>query len=110
MKNLMYRAVLGVGCLWLSVGFAQNLTPNIKAAEGKVSMCMGCHGIPGYRIAYPKIYSVPKLGGQNAKYLESALWAYKKGDRSHPTMRAIAETLTEQDIVDIAAYYAQPAK
>jgi cytochrome c553 len=53
------------------------------------------------------VYNVPYIAGQNAKYIEAALNAYKKGDRKHPTMRGIAETLTEQDIADLAAYYAQ---
>ncbi|SAL74284.1 class I cytochrome c [Caballeronia terrestris] len=79
---------------------------NAKAAEGKVAMCIGCHGIPGYRTAYPEVYNVPMLGGQNAKYIENALHAYKKGDRHFDTMRAIAASLTDQDIADIAAYYA----
>jgi len=70
-------------------------------------MCIGCHGIPGYKASFPEVYNVPYIAGQNAKYIEAALNAYKKGDRKHPTMRGIAETLTEQDIADLAAYYAQ---
>src|ERR1700712_2868139 len=66
-----------------------------KAAEGKVAMCIGCHGIPGYRTAYPEVYNVPMLGGQNAKYIENALHAYKKNDRHFETMHAIAVTLTD---------------
>ncbi len=79
---------------------------NAKAAESKVAMCIGCHAIPGYRISYPEIYTVPLLGGQNAAYIVSALQAYKKGERKHPTMRGIAGTLTDQDMADIAEYYA----
>ena len=56
--------------------------------------------------AYPAVYSVPKLGGQHAGYLVKALQAYKAGERSHPTMRAIAATLSDQDMADLAAYYA----
>ena len=78
-----------------------------SASEGqkKNVMCIGCHGIPGYKTAYPAVYSVPKLGGQGAGYLVSALKAYKAGDRSHPTMRAIAASLSDQDMQDLAAYY-----
>lgn len=79
---------------------------NAEAAVDKVSMCIGCHGIPGYKTAYPKVYPVPRISGQTAKYIENALAAYKKGDRSHPTMRAIATSLSEQDMADLAAYYA----
>lgn len=76
------------------------------AGGGKTSMCAGCHGIPGYRTAFPDVYSVPKLGGQHAAYIVKALQGYKSGERSHPSMRAIAATLSEQDMADLAAYYA----
>jgi cytochrome c553 len=75
------------------------------AAKTKVAMCVGCHGIPGYKASFPAVYSVPRIGGQTPKYIENALLAYRKGDRSHPTMRAIAGSLTDQDIADLAAYY-----
>ena len=80
------------------------------AGKGKTAMCAGCHGIPGFRTAYPETYHVPKLGGQNAGYIVSALKAYKAGDRSHPTMKAIAASLSEQDMADLAAYYSAAAK
>lgn len=67
--------------------------------------CDGCHGIEGYRNAYPS-YHVPRLGGQNADYIEIALLGYRRGSRGHATMRAQAETLSDQDIADIAAHLA----
>jgi cytochrome c553 len=70
-------------------------------------MCIGCHGIKGYQASFPEVYRVPMISGQNAKYIASSLTAYQKGDRKHPTMRGIATSLTEQDIADISAYYAQ---
>lgn len=73
----------------------------------KVAICMGCHGIVDYRIAFPHVYRVPALEGQNAQYIETALHQYKNGQRKMPTMQAVAASLTEQDITDIAAYYAQ---
>jgi len=76
------------------------------AGAEKAQSCLGCHGVVGYRNAYPS-YRVPKLGGQHAQYLESALKAYRSGARQHMTMRAQAMSLTEQDIRDIAAYFAQ---
>ena len=76
------------------------------AGKGKTSMCIGCHGIGGYRTAFPEVYSVPKLGGQHAAYIVKALQAYKAGERSHPSMRAIAATLSDKDMADLAAYYA----
>lgn len=80
------------------------------AGKGKTAMCAGCHGIAGFRTAYPETYHVPKLGGQNAAYIVSALKAYKSGERSHPTMKAIAAGLSDQDMADLAAYYATTAK
>jgi cytochrome c553 len=67
--------------------------------------CMGCHGIPGYRNAYPS-YRVPKLGGQKEDYLVIALQGYKNGTRAHPTMRAQAASLSDQDMRDLSAYFA----
>ena len=76
------------------------------AGKNKSSMCAGCHGIPGYKTAYPLVYHVPKLGGQSAAYLANALNAYKAGQRTHLSMRGIAASLSDKDIADLAAYYA----
>ena len=76
-----------------------------KEAHKKIAMCEGCHGIPGYKTAYPQVYHVPMLGGQQAAYIASALHAYKAGQRSHPSMRGIAASLSDKDIADLAAYY-----
>lgn len=76
-----------------------------EAGQRKAATCMGCHGIPGYTNAYPT-YPVPKLGGQNPAYIVSALEAYKAGRRNHQTMQAQASSLSEQDMEDIAAYFA----
>ncbi len=76
----------------------------------KVQMCIGCHGIVGYQADFPQVYKVPKIAGQDAKYLAAALTAYRSGDRKFPTMRSVAAALTDQDIADIAAYYAQLGK
>lgn len=77
------------------------------AARGSVlaETCTGCHGVPAYYNAYPA-YHVPKLGGQNADYIEVALQSYRRGTRSHMTMQAQASSLSDQDIADIAAYFA----
>ena len=77
------------------------------ASRAKVAMCIGCHGIAGYRASFPEVYSVPMIAGQNDKYIQAALHAYAKGDRSHPTMNAIASSLSDQDIADLAAYYSK---
>src|SRR6188768_1626279 len=78
---------------------------NPKSLEAKVAMCVGCHGIVGYKASFPEVYRVPKIAGQSAKYIAASLNAYKTGERKHPTMRGIADSLSEQDIADISAYY-----
>ncbi|MDQ6681128.1 MAG: c-type cytochrome [Pseudomonadota bacterium] len=85
---------------------AQDAKPGDKAAGAtKVSLCIGCHNIPRYQSSFPEVYKVPQIAGQNAKYIASALTAYRKGDRKQPTMRAIAGSLSDQDIADVAAFY-----
>ncbi|MFM9901857.1 MAG: c-type cytochrome [Polaromonas sp.] len=95
---------LAVSCVTGS-GMAQELKGDAKAGEAKNAMCIGCHGIKGYQASFPEVYKVPMISGQSAKYISTALNAYKKGERKHPTMRGIAETLSEQDMADLAAYY-----
>lgn len=102
----LVAAGLGLAAL-APAAFAQNVTGNAEAAKNKVSMCVGCHGIVGYRTAYPEVYPVPMIGGQQAAYILKALQEYKSGERWHPSMRAIAGGLSEQDMADLAAYYSQ---
>jgi cytochrome c553 len=71
----------------------------------KAAMCIGCHGIPGYQASYPQIHKVPMISGQGAGYIVSALGAYKKGERKHPTMRGVAISLSDKDMADLAAFY-----
>jgi cytochrome c553 len=78
--------------------------------RARAQMCEGCHGIADYRTAYPEVYAVPKLGGQQAAYIVKTLEDYKKGARKHPTMRGIAATLSDQDMADLASYYAGPVR
>jgi cytochrome c553 len=85
--------------------FAQDVKGDVKAGESKNAMCSGCHSIKGYQASFPEIHKVPMISGQAEKYIVSSLNAYKKGERKHPSMRGIAETLSEQDITDLAAYY-----
>lgn len=95
--------VLGLGLL-AAVSLSSTASAG-DAAKGKILAytCHGCHGVPDYKNAYPN-YRVPKLGGQNEAYLVSALNAYAKGERPHPTMHAQAATLTDQEKADIAAF------
>lgn len=89
---------------------ARAQTGNAEAGRAKNSMCIGCHGIPMYHTAFPEVYSVPKIAGQSPEYIIKALQEYRAGDRSHPTMRAIARRLTDQDMADLAAYYGAMVK
>lgn len=107
MPKRMITAFLGTGiALAAPMALAQQAPAgSAEAARNKVAMCIGCHGIAGYRTAYPDVYHVPKLAGQQAAYIVNALKAYKSGARSHPSMRGIALSLTDQDMADFAAYY-----
>ncbi|MDR6538880.1 c-type cytochrome [Variovorax soli] len=105
-KLLSTVFALAVACVTVSAQ-AQKVTGNAENGSKKVAMCMGCHGIIGYQATFPEVHKVPMIAGQSATYIVSALTAYKGGDRKHPTMRAIADSLSEQDIADLAAYYSQ---
>ena len=85
---------------------AQDLKGDVARGAKLNATCIGCHGISGYQASFPEVYRVPAISGQNAKYIAAALVAYKKGERKHPSMRATAGALSEQDIADLAAYYA----
>ena len=93
---------------FLSAHAQQQAQPGNPANGDKRSaMCLGCHNIKGYQSSFPEVHKVPMISGQGAGYIASALTAYKKGDRKHPTMHAIAVSLSDQDIADLAAFYAQ---
>jgi cytochrome c553 len=95
--------------LCISAPAAAQQKGSADAGKGKVSMCIGCHGIRDYKTAFPSVYHVPKIAGQSADYIVAALNAYKTGDRVHPSMQGIAKSLSEQDIADLAAYYSAAA-
>src|SRR5687767_5600476 len=118
----VFRSLAALAVLSCAVGasaFAQSGAPSAPPAplmpitlagdadRGKIigQTCKGCHGIPGYFNANPA-YHVPRLGGQNADYLEVALQGYRRGTRGHDTMQAQASSLNDQDIADVAAYFA----
>jgi cytochrome c553 len=106
MKKLLYPLfALVVAQATSFSAFAQEVKGDATVGKTKIAMCIGCHGIEGYQASFPEIYKVPKISGQGAKYIVSALNAYKKGERKHPTMRGIADSLSDQDMADVAAYY-----
>ena len=86
------------------------MAQDVAAGEKKAQLCIGCHGIPGYQASFPEIHKVPMIAGQNAGYIVSALTAYRKGERLHPTMKGIAATLTDQDMADLGAFYSGQAR
>ncbi len=107
MNNFVGKQLVAAALVALSAAASQAWAAgNPKDGAGKAAMCIGCHGIEDYRAAYPEVYRVPLLGGQNQQYLENALKAYRKKDRHFPSMNAVAASLTDQDIADLAAYYA----
>ena len=123
MSRLLLCAGLGVA--FACFAHAQPKPPPDKAPSGQKSaqesgpatnkvkigtenfqaQCVGCHGIPGYKTAYPVVYHVPKIAGQQPGYIINALKAYKSGERSHPSMRGIAASLSEEDMKKLADYY-----
>jgi len=101
---------LGLQSIGLSAASAQNmdgagLEPDLAAGKRYFYTCTGCHGIPGYNNVYPT-YKVPMIGGQNELYIINALKAYRNGSRQHETMQIQAQSMDEQDIVNVAAYLA----
>jgi cytochrome c553 len=98
------RTLLAVALAALC-GAAQAQQPVASHLKNNLSMCIGCHGIAGYKTAYPEVFHVPKLGGQSPAYLVNALKAYRSGGRSHPSMRGIAASLSDKDMEELAAYY-----
>lgn len=102
----MLRIPLFAALALAALALDANAAGSADAGKGKVFQCQGCHGIVDWKTAFPEVYRVPKLGGQKPDYIVAALKAYKKGERDFATMRAIASELSDQDMADIAAYYA----
>ncbi len=112
MRTLIAPVVAFFALAGAAIGATAQTAPasvqgSAEAGAKKSAMCMGCHGIPGYQASFPEVYKVPMIAGQNAKYLEAALTEYKAGDRKHPTMRAIAASLSTQDMADLATYFSK---
>jgi cytochrome c553 len=106
------RILLAAACASAALGAhaqAPAAAGKADAGKNKIYQCQGCHGIADWKTAFPEVYRVPKLGGQKAAYIVAALKAYKTGERDFPTMRAMVSDLTDQDMADIAAYYAADA-
>lgn len=109
--NQTARTLVAAATLFVAAASAQaqGVTGDVQAGQKKAEMCIGCHGIKGYQNSFPEIHKVPMISGQSGPYIVSALKAYQKGDRKHPSMRGIAGSLSEQDMADLAAFYASQA-
>ena len=105
MKNL-FSALIALATFAAAASLATTArAQDAKAGEKKAAMCIGCHGIVGYQASFPEVHKVPMISGQGGKYIVAALNAYKKGERKHPTMKAIAASLTDADMADLGAFY-----
>src|SRR3954454_15734426 len=104
-SSVLVGAVVCAGIISTSVTAQEPLTGNPQKGKQISYTCLGCHGVDGYKNAYPN-YSVPELEGQHPEYLAAALKEYRDGDRAHMTMHSQASTLSDQDIADVVAYFA----
>lgn len=109
-RQTLIPLLLALPLAWAGAVQAQEVKGDARAGARKVDMCIGCHGIVGYQASFPEVYKVPKISGQGARYISNALVAYRAGERKHPTMRGVADSLTDQDIADVSAYYEQHGK
>lgn len=104
MKRALAHASICVAFAMLAVA-SPAIAGDPEAGKYTAQTCLGCHGIPGNTNVYPT-YHTPKLGGQNAEYIIDAMEAYRAGDREHALMQAQARSLTDEEIRDIAAFFA----
>jgi len=103
MPSLRFLAAVALSGAALSVHAAENTKVTL---QNKLAQCQGCHGIEGWKTAYPEVYHVPKLGGQKAAYIVNALKEYKSRDRDFGTMHAMAADLSDEDMKQLADYFA----
>lgn len=95
-----------LGLVLLSCAAGVSAKGDVESGKQLAYTCTGCHGITGYKNAYP-FYHVPRIAGQNYTYLLNALKSYQAGERLHPTMQAQAESFSDQDLDDLATFLAQ---
>jgi len=109
LKQRLLTGAVGTAALMVTLLPVAHAAGDAAAGAGKAETCLGCHGVEHYVNTYPT-YKVPKVAGQHEAYLVAALQAYRSKTRSHPTMQANAANLSDQDIADIAAYFASKGK
>lgn len=114
MNRRAHAVLLAAALVWAGGTPAQDrkLEKDLSAPRQgvNVAMCVGCHGIPGYKTAFPEVYHVPRIAGQQPGYIEAALKAYRAGQRPHPSMRGIAGDMSDEAIAAYAKYYGGSGK
>lgn len=103
--NVMRIKLLLAGILLAAVQSTSMAAGNAEQGEKLSETCLGCHGVKHYVNTYPT-YHVPRIAGQHETYIVAALKAYRSKQRSHKTMQANASDLTDQNMEDVAAYFA----
>jgi cytochrome c553 len=78
------------------------MASNIPLGQDKSALCVGCHGNQGISVSD----EYPNLAGQKEQYLQKQLTDFKNGTRNNPTMKVMAGALSQEDIQNLAAYYA----
>jgi cytochrome c553 len=106
MRSLRILLAAALSAAALGANAQAPIAGKSDSGKNKIYQCQGCHGIADWKTAFPEVYRVPKLGGQKAAYLVAAMKAYKSGERDFGTMRTMVSDLSDQDMADIAAYYA----
>ena len=103
--NVMRIKLLLVGILLAAVQSTSMAAGNAEEGQKLAHTCLGCHGVKHYVNTYPT-YHVPRIAGQHETYIVAALKAYRSKQRAHKTMQANASDLTDQNMEDVAAYFA----
>lgn len=103
----MYKRILAATLLCFSVASPSNAAGDAAvgdaaAGEAIAATCAGCHGADGKAI----LPEYPNLAGQHASYLAKQLTEYRDGARVNALMTGMAAALTDQNILDLAAFYA----
>ena len=102
-RSIARTGLLAIGAAAAFVSFG-TAAPAADAAAGraKAKVCQTCHGIDGVA----KMPTVPNIGGESALYITKQLKAFRSGERKDPQMSIIAKPLTDDDIANLAAWYA----
>jgi len=98
MKSLIFSLLFVIAHINVAVAAPGDAT----VGKGKAAMCSACHGASGISAAE----AYPNLAGQHADYITKQLKAFKSGERQDPVMAPMAMGLSEQDMADVAAYFA----